>query len=148
MGWCEVPSTRQDWQLGWRECLGPMRRYVVYPLHGCKQLISGIQKLHDSTILLTLATLSTHLITDIYTTPTIAPVEDTLLPSLAARNAFLDYAFGEYWKRNKYRVGKLDERSLTAHTGGWVGMGQGGIALFLAESVGLTDITSHFRYRG
>jgi hypothetical protein len=118
-----------DRQFRWSQRPRSLCRYVQRrsSLGGCRTHELGVTHIRGSSILLTLATLTTHTIINIFTSPSLLPAAETLNVTLAARHVFLDYAFGEYWKRNKYRIGPMDDRALTAHTGGWAGVGQDGM---------------------
>jgi hypothetical protein len=87
-----------------------------------------VHRLGTSSIIIVLATLTLHIIHNIHTNPTVAPLEESLVATLAARQAFLDHAQGDYQRAVRFLMGPVTPEQLTAWTSGWAGLGQEGIA--------------------
>ena len=88
-------------------------------------LTAGIQLYDEDTLLLTLSSLTRHLIRDIHTCPALAPLADSLRLSLASRQCFYDYLHGNMYKREPGRQTVHDDVDVTAVTGGETAVGHG-----------------------
>ncbi|KAL1405531.1 hypothetical protein Q8F55_009169 [Vanrija albida] len=133
-------GTVHFWQAAWGGVkslrLQPVGNWAgSTPLAAC----AGIHFLAPSTVLLVLGTLTHHVILDVTTEPKLAPVEESLRLSLAARDAFLDVSRNTAL-RNLYLTTDLE---LTASTAGYVTLGSSfDIATWLTEPLTLHNLDS------
>jgi len=83
---------------------------------------------------LILNTLTHHVICDLLTEPTLAPLADSLKLSLTARESFLEFAHYRGSVKDRMRMSLGEDRAITAHTLGWQGISAAGdIASFVCE---------------
>ena len=74
-------------------------------------------------LLITLSSLTHHLITDLYTSPKLGSMTDSLRLSLASRDAFLESAFESVYARDRSRSSPKEGREISACAIGWTAMG-------------------------
>ncbi len=90
--------------------------------------------MNPSQLLITLSSLTQHLITDLLTSPKLSDPTGSLRHSLASRNAFLDITFDAAYVRDRYKMAPKEDRELTAVTSGWSAVGDlGDIATWVVE---------------
>jgi hypothetical protein len=98
--------------------------------------LPGLTPLNGNKLLVVLSSLTCHLITNLLTGPTLAPQEESLKLSLAARDVFLEDARAEYMAQNRRIARAEDERGMTAYTQGLVRAGDwGAIFCWASECV-------------
>ncbi|CAD6590366.1 MAG: hypothetical protein TREMPRED_005716 [Tremellales sp. Tagirdzhanova-0007] len=79
----------------------------------------GISQTRKDQLLITLSSLTHHIITDIFTSPQLGPDNESLRLSVASREAFLEFTHGEVYSQDRYRMPPREHAELTAFTSGW-----------------------------
>lgn len=93
----------------------------------------GISRISNSSLSICLSTLTVHIIHGLDTMPRLANMGECLVATLAARQAFVDHALGDFASTNRstFTAGELEQ--MTAYTAGWGDSGWAGIGTVNTE---------------
>lgn len=91
--------------------------------HKLTEFLGGIQPFGKDRLLVTLAGLTQHLITDIWTEPKLAPLTESLRLSVAVRDCFLLFVNDEGMNRDRHKMSAKDNKEMTANTGAFASVG-------------------------
>lgn len=126
-----VSTIRLDKVGNWAGCngLGPCVGEFLHAVANVPRTDhSGINRISETSIAVVLSSLTVHIIHNVATVPTLALMAESLVATLAARQAFLDHVQGDFTSANKSQPKAADLDLLTAHTSAWAGLGLPGIA--------------------
>lgn len=65
-----------------------------------------------------------HIIGNLHTSPTLAPLPMSLRLSVATRDCFLDFVHAEVYRKDRYRPTELDDQDVSARTGSFASIGR------------------------
>jgi hypothetical protein len=109
-----------------RTVSGPLSVSTASPPSSARLITQGITPLSSDQLLVTLSSLTCHLITHISTDPALAPMEQSLALSLSARDVSLEEARAQYLESHRRVMKPEHERAVTAHTQGFARAGDRG----------------------
>nr|XP_018263108.1 uncharacterized protein I303_04599 [Kwoniella dejecticola CBS 10117]OBR85266.1 hypothetical protein I303_04599 [Kwoniella dejecticola CBS 10117] len=102
----------------------------------------GINRANRETVVVTLSSLTTHMITDFTTSPTIAHPHDSLRTALAFRDIFEDHLQADPLITTRFRSVELKPEGWTANTSGWTSLGWGGVGTWVTEPMSFHTLDS------
>lgn len=96
-------------------------------------LTQDFQLMGTDSLVVTLASLTRHIIGSLRTNPALAPLPQSLRLSVASRDCFLDFVHAEVHSKDRYRP-ELDDRDVSARVGALTSIGQDwSVASWLVE---------------
>ncbi|WVW83875.1 hypothetical protein I302_105897 [Kwoniella bestiolae CBS 10118] len=100
----------------------------------------GISRINRDTLVIVLSSLTTYIIADFTTSPTLAHPHDSLRTALALRDMFEDHLLVDPLIRIRFRGVELQPEGWTANTSGWTGLGWGGIGAWVTEPISFHNL--------
>ncbi|WVR07016.1 hypothetical protein IAU60_004055 [Kwoniella sp. DSM 27419] len=103
---------------------------------------AGIQRVDRDTLLIVLNSLTAHVIRHFTTEPELAHPHDSLRPSLAMRDMFIEQLMADQHIRERWRTVPIDPMGWTAHTAGWAGSQWGSTCAWVSEPINFHNLDS------
>ena len=114
-------TTGEGGELGERQRYGCTGRYVGRHT----SLTAAIEPYGDDAIVVTLSSLTRHIVGSLHTSPAPFPLADSLRLSVGSRDCFYDYLHTVVYSKERLRDEDLNDRDVTARMSGLAGVGTG-----------------------